>query len=118
MNNKKVAILIIYIVFMIINSLVTFSFESNLWKYDKYVHFFEFFILGILIINIFLDKLSKMIIIQSFIAVMIIGIFDESIQFLIPSRIPDIYDLIFDILGGSCGVFLLSIITMNKQKNG
>ena len=116
MNNKKVIILLIYVLFMIINSVVTFSFESQLWKYDKYVHFIEFFILGILIINIFLSKLDLKLFAVLLLLVACIGLIDEGIQFLIPGRIPDIKDFYYDIFGGSFGMLLLYLF--NDKING
>ena len=44
MKNKKVVMLFAYIALMIIISVITFSIDNRLWRYDKYVHFFEFFI--------------------------------------------------------------------------
>ena len=110
MNNKKVIILLVYVAFMIINSVVTFSFENQLWKYDKYIHFIEFFILGILIINIFLSKLNLKKFILLLLLITIIGALDEGIQFLIPERIPDINDLYYDVLGGFSGMLLLYVL--------
>ena len=107
MNNKKVIILFVYVAFMIINSAVTFSFESQLWKYDKYVHFIEFFILGILIINIFIPNLSFKLFASLLILIFFIAAFDECLQFFIPRRYPDINDFLFDILGGFSGMSLL-----------
>ena len=107
MNNKKVIILFVYVAFMIINSVATFSFESQLWKYDKYRHFIEFFVLGILIINIFLSNLNLKKFILLLLLVLVIGIMDEGIQFVIPGRIPDINDFYYDVFGGLSGMLLL-----------
>ena len=107
MNNKKVIILFLYVAFMIINSVVTFSFESQLWKYDKYVHFFEFFILGILIINIFLSNINLKQFMLLLLLILVIGMMDEGIQFMVPGRIPDINDFYYDVFGGFSGMLLL-----------
>ena len=107
MNNKKVVILFIYVIFMILNSVIIFSFESHLWKYDKYIHFIEFFILGLLTINIFIKQIDTKTFIILFFLIICIAVFDEGIQYLIPSRIPDIYDLYYDIVGGFLGMFTL-----------
>ena len=42
-------------------------------------------------------------------SIVLIAIFDEGIQFLIPSRIPDVNDLYYDLLGGFLGMFTLFI---------
>ena len=94
---------------MILNSVMNFSFESNLWKYDKYIHFIEFYILGLLIINIFIKNINYKTFVLLYISIVLIAIFDEGIQFLIPSRIPDINDLYYDLLGGFLGMFTLFI---------
>ena len=110
MNNRKVIILFVYVAFMIINSALTFSFESQLWKYDKYVHFIEFFILGILIINIFLSNLNFKQFMLFLLLILVIAMMDEGIQFMIPGRIPDLNDLYYDVLGGFSGMILLYLL--------
>ena len=92
---------------MILNSVITFSFELNLWKYDKYIHFIEFFILGLLTINIFIKQIEIKSFITLFILIICVALVDEGIQYLIPSRIPDIYDLYCDAAGGFLGMFTL-----------
>ena len=92
---------------MIINSVITFSFESNLWKYDKYIHFIEFFVLGLLTINIFIKQINIKTFIVLYALIISVAIFDEGIQFLIPNRIPDINDLYYDLVGGLLGMLIL-----------
>ena len=93
MNNKKVIILLVYVAFMIINSVVTFSFENQLWKYDKIVHFLEYFGVGFLLINALKIKpLSKTQWVYAVCFLCLFPIFDESLQYYTPKRIPDIYE--------------------------
>ena len=92
---------------MILNSVVTFSFESNLWKYDKYIHFIEFFILGLLTINIFIKQIDIKTFIVLYALIVGVALFDEGVQFIIPNRIPDINDLYYDFIGGFLGMAIL-----------
>ena len=86
------------------NELGYFSF---IWKYDKYVHFFEYFILGFLLVNALMIKpMSKSDWIAVIIFIIIFPIIDETVQRFTPGRIPDIFDGIADILGGLVGAYI------------
>ncbi len=120
-NIKKIRSLIIYIAFMIINSIITFPGQANfLWRYDKYIHFFEFLILGFLILNIFKPIYNIYNSIYAFLLLLLFALIDEGIQFYIPGRIPDIYDLMFDVIGGTAGIIIsyLYFKIKIKSKNG
>tara|TARA_B100001094_G_C17473334_1_gene458476 strand:- start:69 stop:419 length:351 start_codon:yes stop_codon:yes gene_type:complete len=110
MKNKKVIILFAYIALMIMISVITFSVDNRLWRYDKYVHFFEFFIFSILLVNIFLLNLDlkKFFLLLGLIT--LIGFLDEGIQIFVPIRSPEWSDLCFDLLGGYSGLFLMYIL--------
>ena len=110
MNNKKVIILLVYIMLIVVISVVTFSVENQLWRYDKYVHFFEFFILGILIVNIFLSDLNLKRFILLLLLITFIAFLDEGVQYLIPARSADINDLYSDLLGGYSGILLIYLL--------
>ena len=110
MKNKKVILLFVYIAFIIIVSVITFSVENRLWRYDKYVHFFEFFILAVLIANIFLAKLNSKNFILIMLLITFIAFLDEGIQYLIPARSADINDLYPDLIGGYLGLSIMYIL--------
>jgi len=110
MNNKKVIMVFAYIALMIIISVITFSVDNQLWRYDKYVHFFEFFILGILIANIFLSDLNFKKIILLLLLITFIAFLDEGVQYLIPARSADINDLYFDLFGGYSAILLVYLL--------
>ena len=110
MNNKRVKILFAYIAIMILVSIITFTIDNPLWKYDKYVHFFEFFILSILLANIFIDNLDLKKFFLLIIFVTFLSFLDEGIQIFIPIRSPEWIDLFFDLFGGYSGLFLMYIL--------
>ena len=87
------------------------SWFSQLWKYDKVVHFIEYLGMGFLLINAMKIKTLK----NSHwkFAVLFLFIFpiiDESLQYYAPQRIPDIIDGIVDILGGLTGAYIRKYI--------
>jgi len=95
---------IVYLSAIPSNELGYFSF---IWRYDKYVHFFEYLILGFLLVNALMInpmRRSDWISVISFI--IIFPIIDESIQRFTPGRIPDVMDGIADISGGLIGTYL------------
>lgn len=78
-----------------------------LWRYDKYVHFFEYLILGFLLVNaLMVNPLSKKDWQGIITFIIIFPIIDESVQHFTPGRIPDVMDGIADISGGLIGCFL------------
>ena len=118
---KKIRSLLIYLFFMIINSVITFPGQAIfLWKYDKYIHFFEFLILGFLVLNVFKPIYNVYKNIYAFSLLLLFAFIDEGVQFYIPGRIPDVYDLIFDIIGGTVGIIVcyLYFKIKNKSING
>ena len=79
---------------------------SFIWKYDKYVHFFEYFILGFLLVNaLTINPMSKLDWIAVIAFIIIFPIIDETVQRFTPGRIPDVIDAIADILGGLIGIY-------------
>jgi len=81
---------------------------GNLWKYDKFIHFFEYLILGFLFLNCFspLEYLHKLLSLVIFVVVIFSGIDEFIVQkFFASSRIPDVYDWIMDVSGATVGVF-------------
>ena len=109
-TSPRIWLLILYLCAMIFlsatpsNELGYFSF---IWKYDKYVHFFEYFILGFLLVNtLMINPMSKSDWIAVIIFITIFPIIDETVQRYTPGRIPDVIDGIADISGGLIGIYL------------
>ena len=83
------------------------SWLSQLWKYDKLVHFLEYLGVGFLLINVLKIKpLSKAQWLYAVCFLFLFPIFDELLQYYTPRRIPDIYDGCADILGGLIGAYI------------
>ena len=57
-KSKRVWLFISYLSLLIGNSFFSFANLSikNLWKYDKLIHFVEYFILGFLLFNVLFEK--------------------------------------------------------------
>ena len=84
--------------------------DFNIPNLDKAVHFFEFFILAILLLRAFLKSYYgvspvKMVVLAAAIA-FIYALSDEFHQYFVPGRNADILDFIVDILGSSIGIAL------------
>ena len=83
---------------------------SQLWKYDKVVHFIEYLGVGFLMINMLLiQPMKKGHWKFALIFLLLFPIADEMLQFYTPRRIPDIYDGIADICGGIIGAYIRKI---------
>ena len=83
------------------------SWFSQLWKYDKIVHFVEYLGVGFLLINALKIKpLSKAQWLYAVCFLCLFPIFDEMLQYYTPRRIPDVYDGLADILGGLIGAYI------------
>ena len=84
---------------------------SQLWKYDKVVHFLEYLGVGFLLIN---AMKIKTITIKywnmAIIFLLIFPIVDELLQYYTPTRIPDVFDGIIDIFGGITGAYIRKYI--------
>ena len=86
------------------NELGYFSF---IWRYDKYIHFIEYLILGFLLVNaLMINAMSKLDWIAVIAFIIIFPIIDETVQRFTPGRIPDVIDGIADILGGLIGIYI------------
>ena len=101
-SNYRIWILLFYITTVFILSLNSIVLFDNQWKYDIYIHFVEYFILGFLFMNAALsyDKVRFFYIILFLI---IIPVLDESIQYYVPGRISSLKDIFIDIVGGVIG---------------
>ena len=120
-KSYKTHILLFYILFMFVNSIVPIFSIKGIWKYADIFHFIEFFILGYLSINATIDnKLDIKKILILFCILTLIPIIDEGLQYFIdiPGRIADINDLIIDIAGEYSGVFFFILIHKLRKYNG
>ena len=87
------------------------SWFSQLWKYDKVVHFIEYFGVGFLMINmLMIQPLKRAHWKYALIFLLLFPMFDELLQYYTPKRIPDIYDAIVDICGGFIGAYIRKIL--------
>lgn len=102
------------------------SFASLLIR--KGAHFFEFFVLGLLVYNVIktfvLGKkksIYKNINVYSFIFVLtyclLIAITDETIQYFVPGRYASIVDVMIDFSGSLFFVFIIVILNYKKIKS-
>ena len=106
---------------MFLNSVIPVFSSRNIWRYDKLIHFIEFFILGFLFINAIIDmdlNINKFL--TAVFILTLIPTIDEGLQYVfdIPGRVPEFYDFIVDIVGGYCGALCLLFIHKVKNKNG
>ena len=108
-KSKRVWLFISYLSLLIGNSFFSFANLSikNLWKYDKLIHFVEYFILGFLLFNVLFEKsFTKKDLSYYILFITLVPVIDESIQFFTPYRIPSLYDLLADYFGVYLGCFL------------
>jgi len=111
-------LVIFYLIVMFSNSMFTFIDIpiKNIWKYDKIIHFSEYFILGVLLFYALYEKpminkdLYTIILIMS-----LIPIVDESIQYFTPNRVPSFYDAVADYLGFYTGCYIFKLIYRAKH---
>ena len=120
-NSYKTKLLLAYIVFMFINSIVPVYSTRSVWRYDKIIHFIEFFILGFLFINAIINThldINKFLI--GIFILTLIPVIDEGLQYVfdIPGRVPDFYDFLVDIFGEYTGTLCFVIIHKMRNKNG
>ena len=84
---------------------------SQLWRYDKIVHFMEYLGVGFLLINALkIQPLKKLHWKFAILFLLLFPIVDEILQHFTPTRIPDIMDGIADISGGLTGAYLRKYI--------
>ena len=107
-KSKSLWLFASYLLILICNSFLSFSIipYKDIWKYDKLIHFSEYFILGILYLNALFHQDSKIKILHSVLFKSLIPIIDESIQIFVPNRIASVYDAFFDYLGCYLGRIL------------
>ena len=81
----------------------------DLFGQDKVLHFGAYAILGVLFLRAFKNSKfkdrDKFIITMSILLTGLYGISDEVHQYFVPSRMADIWDALFNLLGGVFGVY-------------
>jgi VanZ family protein len=120
-NSYRFWILVIYISFLILNSVFTFVNPIYVWKYDKIIHFGEYFILGFLLFHLLYETdFSKRKMIYCILFISLIPITDEFAQNFSYlwglSRVPSLYDVLADYLGCYTGCFFYYLT--HKAYNG
>ena len=99
---------IVYLSAIPSNELGYFSF---IWRYDKYVHFFEYLILGFLLVNaLMINPMRRSDWVSVIAFIIIFPIIDETVQRFTLGRIPDVMDGIADISGGLIGTYLRRLL--------
>ena len=84
-----------------------FSWFSQLWKYDKVVHFIEYFGVGFLLINAMkIQPIRQKHWKYAICFLLIFPMLDEGFQYFTPRRISDIFDVIVDIFGALIGAYI------------
>lgn len=106
-----VPVVIWMVVIFILSSIPGEDFpEVGIPNIDKFVHFFEFFLLGLLLIRAFLNSyfntsLARLVLLSA-VSASLYALSDEWHQSFISNRMPDSIDLLTDIIGSTAGVFI------------
>ena len=100
--------LLSYIIIMISNSLFSYISTAILWRYDKIIHFTEYFVLGVLLFHVMYEKpFAKKDFMYYVGFISLVPIIDESMQFFSElwgqKRIPSLYDALADYAGCYAG---------------
>lgn len=101
-------------IMMIIPLIITLIWLFHLKRPEERFHFLEYGVLGVLAFKAFGKGLKKTTIAILF--VLLIGTLDEFIQFLLPDRVGDIRDVIFNVAGGTLGVWMGLFYNTKLQK--
>ena len=80
--------------------------KSWLLQYDKVIHFFEYFIFGILCIKS-IQTLSQKTVLVLIPAGLLFGLMDEYLQSFISGRFSSGFDVLSDTLGFTVGLILV-----------
>jgi len=92
------------------------SFEFS----DKVLHFFAYALMGVLFYRAYQTLQIKdnlgMLILLSVVSASLYGISDEIHQYYVPFRNADILDVMADIFGAVCGVYLYHLWMFSKYK--
>ena len=80
-KSKSLRLFITYLLLLICNSFLSFSIipYKDIWKYDKLIHFSEYFFLGILYLNALFHQVLKVNILYPILFISLIPVIDEII---------------------------------------
>jgi VanZ family protein len=82
----------------------------NIPNMDKLFHFVEYYILGVLLVRAFMGSAAnpnfKFILLASVLTASSFGALDEFHQRFVTERSPEIFDVVFDIIGSFLGASL------------
>jgi len=120
-NSYKTQILIFYILFMFVNSIIPIFSTKSIWQYADVFHFIEFFLLGYLFLNAFTEyDFDKSKFLTGLLILTLIPMIDEGLQFYfnIPGRVADVNDFIIDVIGEYSGAVFFVIIRKIRKNNG
>ena len=114
LSSYRLWMLIFYISFLLFNSIFTFVNPIYVWRYDKIIHFSEYFILGFLLFHLLYEAdFSKTKMVYYILFISLIPISDEFVQkfshFWGVTRVPSLYDALADYLGCYSGCFFYSL---------
>ena len=106
LKSYQTLILLTYVLIILCMSIEPIILFQNQWKYDKYIHFIEYFFLGFLFINAIEVKLTILNKVSIFLCLITFSLVDEGLQYFSPRRISSINDIIVDNLGSTMGACL------------
>jgi VanZ family protein len=115
--------LMIYCVLIYIQSDYPAPEELPSFKFtDKALHFVGYGVMGILFFRAYrtlrIKNHPKMLILLSMVSASLYGISDEIHQHFVPYRNADFFDVIANILGAVCGVYLYQLWVGQKESAG
>jgi len=106
---------------MISNSLFSFFNTGHIWRYDKIIHFSEYFVLGLLLFHVLYEnEFTNKDMAYYILFISLIPIVDESMQYFSElwgqKRIPSFYDALADYIG--CYSGCICYIIKHRLFNG
>ncbi|MFC1813449.1 VanZ family protein [Thermodesulfobacteriota bacterium] len=91
------------------------------WSYfDKFLHVVCYALLGVLFLRAFqttrIKQNVKLVITLSILCSSLYGMSDEFHQYFVPYRYADVRDVLADILGSVCGVYVYKLFIIKNSK--
>jgi VanZ family protein len=116
-----IPLIVYWITLFVLTTIPTDAIPHFFSSQDKFEHLIAYFVLGIFLnFALHFQTKSSTIKLNSFVFsivfIMVYGILDEAHQLFIPGRQADVLDWLFDTIGGSIGVILISIF-LKKLKS-
>jgi VanZ family protein len=115
--------LCVYCLLIFIQSAYPAPEEIPAFKFsDKMLHFFAYGTMGILFYRVYqtlrIGNQRQLLVFISIVSASLYGMSDEIHQYFVPLRHASLSDVIADILGAVCGVWLYSVWVGRKQLSG